>query len=474
MTFDSLTFALFFAIILALHNAPFSWGTRKANLLIASYLFYSAWNPPFVLLLLLSTVLDWFFARAMAVTEAPTRRKALLVATLTVNLGILGFFKYSSFLLANFVKAVALLGIVYRPPALDVVLPIGISFYTFHTLSYTIDVYRRHLKPASSFRDYALFVAFFPQLVAGPIMRARNFLPQLASPKKATLGDLGWGLILLTIGLFEKVVLADYIFSPVADSVFDAAVHPTTWDSWTGLLAFSGQIFCDFSGYSLCALGVALCLGFTIPENFHFPYAASGFSDFWRRWHISLSTWLRDYLYVGLGGNRNGRMRTSVNLMLTMVIGGLWHGASWSFVVWGGLHGLYLTIERFLRETFGRNNGAASPRFLQWSRMPGTFVVVTLTWTFFRSKDLKRGADLLESAFGLAARGVRLTGRGTQLQVLVPLAVIVFGQWYLRDTSLLNAIERLPNFVRIGIISAMAAGIVFASGDSRAFIYFQF
>ena len=262
---------------------------------------------------------------------------------MVVNLGMLGYFKYGEFLLENFVTFAASLGVTYQPPEWNIILPVGISFYTFATLSYTLDVYLRRAKPAKHFLDYALFVTFFPHLVAGPIMRPTELVPQFAEPRRATLHQLYFGLALIILGLFQKVVLADGFLAPVVEKVYDAREGvPMMLDAWVATLAFSGQIFCDFAGYSSTAIGVALCLGFAMPDNFRFPYAAVGFSDFWRRWHITLSSWLRDYLYIPLGGNRFGPARTYTALMGTMLLGGLWHGAAWTFVVWGGLHGLYL------------------------------------------------------------------------------------------------------------------------------------
>ncbi len=302
MTFDSVTFFAFFVIVLAIYYSPFPWTIRKANLLIASYAFYAAWNPPYILILWISTIVDWTIAKAMFRTKSPLRRRLLLVATLAVNLGVLATFKYANFITGNIQEMLGLIRIQIDVPQTSLILPIGISFYTFQSLSYTIDVYRGRIAPPRMILDYALLVAFFPQLVAGPIIRAGKFLPQLTAPVGINMPAMGWGAMLIVIGLFEKVVVSDYLLAPVADRVFDFRAAQAPSDAWAGMLAFSGQIFCDFSGYSLCAIGAARCLGFAIAENFRFPYAAVGFSDFWRRWHISLSGWLRDYLYVGLGG----------------------------------------------------------------------------------------------------------------------------------------------------------------------------
>ena len=310
MVFNSLTFLVFFAVVLALHRLPFSWTAKKFNLLIASYVFYAAWNPPFILLLWGSTIVDWYIARGIYASRDKSRavRRSWLVISVAVNLGFIGFFKYGEFLLQNWQALMASFGIAYVPPAWDIVLPVGISFYTFVTMSYTLDVYLGRAKPIPKFLDYALFVTYFPHLVAGPIVRPTQLVPQFQAPRQATRDQVLWGLGLLILGLFQKVVIADGGLASAADAVFGAPGPVGFADAWLGTLAFSGQIFCDFAGYSTAAVGASLCLGFALPDNFRMPYAAIGFSDFWRRWHISLSTWLRDYLYVPLGGNRGSEV----------------------------------------------------------------------------------------------------------------------------------------------------------------------
>ena len=470
MVFNSLTFAVFLAVVLAVHSSPIGWRAKKLNLLVASYLFYAAWNPPFVVLIWISTVVDWTLAKRMSAARSDRSRKLLLAASLSVNLGLLGAFKYGEFLLSNFVTLVGWMGIEYAPPPLGIVLPVGISFYTFQTLSYTIDVYRRRLEPWSSFPDFALFVTFFPQLVAGPIVRARDFLPQLAAPRSATSEQMGWGLTLLTIGLFEKVVLADALSAPVADTVFAAAGSAGRVDAWIGTLAFANQIFFDFAGYSSCAIGVGLMLGFQLPVNFRFPYAAIGFSDFWRRWHVTLSTWLRDYLYISLGGNRGGRYRTLRNLAITMLLGGLWHGAAWRFVIWGGLHGLYLIVERLLRTHWrGPEPGRLGDPLLAGL----TFVAVCMAWVFFRASSWTEAVTLIE-AMVLGAPDALSLGRAAVLNVAVLTLAALTGHWLMRDRSLHDTWRASPWWVRGFLISGMLYAILISPGNDRAFIYFQF
>ena len=473
MLFNSLTFMVFFAIVVAAHNAPLPWRAKKFNLLLASYVFYGAWSPPFVLLLLLSTIVDWFAARAIHRARTDGGRLAFLIISLAVNLGVLGYFKYGTFLLDNFTALVNSVGVAYAAPEWSIVLPVGISFYTFQTMAYSLDVYLRRAAPTKSFLDFALFVTFFPQLVAGPIVRPSQLIPQFAAPIRATGRQLAWGLGLMTIGLFEKVVLADSFLAPAVDAAFDARGPIAQLDAWTGVLAFSGQIFFDFSGYSTTAIGAALCLGFALPENFRFPYAAIGFSDFWRRWHISLSTWLRDYLYIPLGGNKKGRSRTYVNLMITMLLGGLWHGASWTFVVWGGLHGLYLGIERFLRESIPPQDWFASLWF-KIAMALVTYFAVNITWVFFRAQSFTDATTYLASMFALAADPKKVLYLNEIVPAAFVIASMVAAHWGMRATSMETVIARTPPLLIGAAWTLMLFMLVITQGSDSAFIYFQF
>src|SRR3954468_20334340 len=386
MLFNSLTFVVFFTVVVFLYWTIRSWTARKNLLVTASYIFYGAWNPPFAALLFSTTAMDFWLGRQIAKAKPGTPRKAWLIASVCMNLSMLGFFKYGNFLLQTFQWLLARIGIIYQPPHLDILLPVGISFYTFHSLSYTLDIYRGVLQPTRSLRDFVLAVSFFPQLVAGPIVRAGDFLPQLLHPPRLKANQFFWGLALMTLGLFEKIVLADTLLSGSADRVFGYAGPLVALDSWAGVIAFAGQIFFDFAGYSTCAIGAALTLGFHLRDNFRFPYAAVGFSDFWRRWHLSLSTFLRDSLYIPLGGNRHGAIRAAINLMIVMFIGGLWHGAAWTFVVWGVIHGLDLVIERIVRRLAGDAPWTqAIPVKLALGLL--TYTAVLITWVFFRATD---------------------------------------------------------------------------------------
>jgi len=396
MLFNSLSFIIFFAVVLFLHHRPFSWRVRKFNLLAASYFFYACWSPPFVLLLLLSTLIDWWAAaRINRHRNNPVLKRAFLALSLAVNLGFLFFFKYGEFFLVNFTALLKTAGVAYQPPGANIILPVGISFYTFQTISYTLDVYHGKERPWKSLLDFMLYVSFFPQLVAGPIVRAGQFLPQCENPPGPARSQIGWGTALMTLGLFEKIFIADFLMAPIADRIFDPAAFPSAPEAWAGAAAFSIQIFCDFAGYSTCAIGAALCLGFALPDNFRYPYAAAGFSDFWNRWHMTLSTWLRDYLYIPLGGNRKGALLQARNLMITMLLGGLWHGASWTFVVWGGLHGLFLYIEHGIKKA-ARARGLGRPAPLTFAALVLlTYVLACAAWVFFRAADLTQAIRLL-------------------------------------------------------------------------------
>jgi alginate O-acetyltransferase complex protein AlgI len=476
MIFNSYTFIVFFIIILILHNLPFTWKVKKINLLLASYIFYAAWNPPFILLLWLSTVVDYFVGRALYNQENVAKKRLLLVVSLIGNLGMLCFFKYGTFILENFTNLVNLMGANFHPAKPNIILPAGISFYTFTTLCYTIDMYKKESKPVKSLLDFSLFVTFFPHLVAGPIVRPPQLVPQFETERKATKKQLYDGLLLLSLGLFMKVVLADSMLAGPANDMFGAHAAVTALDAWTGVLAFCGQIFFDFAGYSTCAIAVALCLGFILPQNFNYPYAAIGFSDFWRRWHITLSSWLRDYLYIPLGGNKKGNLRTYVNLMLTMLIGGLWHGANWTFVVWGGLHGFYLWIEKFVDDKTGKITALVSSHkktIAGFLYALFTFFLINITWVFFRANTFAKAGDILKSMFGMQ-KGEPLLSTLAIIKVAVIIPVMLLFHWIMRNTKVLDAAYKIPWWL-LGIVWAVLLLLVtWSQESSSSFIYFQF
>jgi len=473
MLFNSLTFAAFFAITLAIYYVLQSWSHRKCLLLAASYVFYAGWNPPFVVLLWLSSTIDWWLARRIIAAGTTASRRGWMVLSVVVNLGLLGYFKYGAFALSSFAALMTAVGVDWKAPTWDIVLPVGISFYTFQSLSYTIDCYRRRTAADTGYTDFLLFVSFFPQLVAGPIVRAGLFLPQLQRPREASRNQLGWGVALLCIGLFHKVVLADGIFAPAVDQVYGNPAAHGAIDTWAAVVGFAGQIYYDFAGYSLCAIGAALCFGFDLPDNFAHPYGALGITDFWRRWHVSLSAWLRDYLYIPLGGNRGSELATYRNLMLTMLIGGLWHGASWMYVLWGGLHGCYLAIERLLRSRCGIDVSQPGTRLAGNLTAVATAVVVTLTWIPFRAADGRIACDILANLGRFSVPAQIDVGRLYVVAAVALLTVI----WHCRMRMRLLE-EWFGNgpgvWQSIVLGFALCAVFLMSGGDQRAFIYFQF
>lgn len=493
MVFNSYTFIVFFIIILILHNLPLSWKTKKVNLLLASYVFYAAWNPPFILLLWMSTVIDFFVGRALYTQTNVHKKRLLLVISLIGNLGMLCFFKYGSFLLENFVTVVNAIGWDFHPAKPNIILPAGISFYTFTTLCYTIDMYEKKSEPVKNLLDFSLFVTFFPHLVAGPIVRPPQLVPQFETERKATQKQIFEGLFLISLGLFMKVVLADSLLAQTANDVFGKPGKLPALDAWAGVLAFSGQIFFDFAGYSTCAIGTALCLGFILPQNFLYPYAAVGFSDFWKRWHITLSAWLRDYLYIPMGGNRKGKFRTYINLMVTMLLGGLWHGANWTFVVWGGLHGFYLWVEKAIAD-FRHDKVAAiaatpsgevgvlgpvpeilKPKvFRNFLIALFTFFLINVTWVFFRATNFKDAWSLLTSMFGFRKDGEPMLTTLSMIKVGIIVVAMVATHWFMRDKKVLETAGKLPWWL-VGIFWAiLVLLIVWSQESSSSFIYFQF
>ncbi|MDH3533393.1 MAG: MBOAT family protein [Gammaproteobacteria bacterium] len=471
MAFNSLIFLMFFAIVLGLHQLPLAWRAKKVNLLLASYIFYAAWNPPFILLLWISTLTDWFAARRIAVTSGG-RKFLWLILSVLVNLLMLGYFKYGAFLEANLAALLQLVGVDYAVAEPNIILPLGISFYTFQSMSYSIDVYRGKQYLCKSLSDFALYVSFFPQLVAGPILRAGFFLQQLAEDYAERVTQLGWGFALITVGMFEKVVLADGLLAPVVEKVYASSAAANGVDAWLGTMAFAGQIFFDFNGYSVIAVGLGCCLGFKFPWNFLSPYAAVGFADFWRRWHITLSTWLRDYVYIPLAGNRVSTMRTFINLMLTMLLGGLWHGASWLFVLWGAVHGTLLVAERLIRNRFG---GAPLLQTGTATFLLGlvTWLIICLTWVLFRAESPQSAAELLTAMLSLKG-GESLLSASEIVQVAMVVGALLTVHGIMRDRNFEQTARSLSWPLTGLLLAAMLIAILLSPGEERAFIYFEF
>jgi D-alanyl-lipoteichoic acid acyltransferase DltB (MBOAT superfamily) len=466
--FNSPEFLLFAIVVLGLYHGVLrraAWATQKGFLVVVSYLFYMSWYPPLVVLLLGSTLVDYALGLRLERTRTPVARRALLVVSLAFNLGVLGFFKYGGFLAQNLVWAFG----GGDPPFLDVVLPVGISFYTFESLSYTINVYRGEAA-YRSLLDFALFLSFFPHLVAGPIVRPRAFLPQLASRPGVAPAAVEPALARIAQGFVKKVVLADTL-GVYVDMVWGRpgelpalGGHPAG-NVLLGLYAYAFQIYFDFSGYTDIALGLAQLFGFTLPENFARPYLAASPREFWQRWHITLSTWLRDYLYVSLGGNRRGPVRTYVNLLVTMLLGGLWHGAAWSFVLWGGYHGGLLAAHRWWRARRPARDGALR---LAAKRL-GTFHLVVLGWVLFRMPSVVDGWRFLR---GGLRPGYEPTKAGTLAMIVVATGVLLH--------VAPPAVEVRRRFVRLpplaqGVAYGLATVVGFLVAPAGArFIYFQF
>jgi D-alanyl-lipoteichoic acid acyltransferase DltB (MBOAT superfamily) len=447
-------------------------GAQNALLLVASYLFYGAWDWRFLGLLVVSTVVDYGVGIGLGATTDRRRRRLLLGASLATNLGILGFFKYAGFFVDSAVDLLSMFGVEGHRTTLSILLPVGISFYSFQTLSYTIDVYRRHLQPTRSLLDFATFVAFFPQLVAGPIERATNLLPEISRPRaRPSLEQVRSGCFLILLGLFKKVAIADVMANQVDVAFGNAEVGHGHWLMLlAGTYAFALQIYGDFSGYSDIARGTSRLFGIELMINFEQPYLSRTITEFWRRWHISLSTWLRDYLYIPLGGNRRGRRRTSINLALVMLLGGLWHGAAWTFVAWGALHGFYLAADRWTgRESFP----AQAPLTLrQVPAMVLTFHLVCLSWVFFRAGSLSSALDYLGQIASFSG-GPFVP---SNLSLLVGAALVML---------LLDLDQRIrlshtaplawPDWARGAAYGTALTGIVlFSGGPPQAFLYFQF
>jgi alginate O-acetyltransferase complex protein AlgI len=460
MLFNSLYFLIFLAIVLVVHGAVRSWDGRKRVLLAASWAFYATWSPRFLLLLVATTWVDFHLARAIHARRGTPGARTLVIASCAINLGVLAFFKYGRFLWES---AAALAPLPSAPGVLAVVVPLGISFYTFHSISYVVDTYRGIRPPTDRFADFALYVAFFPQLIAGPITRWGFFGPQLAEPRRVGFARVEAALFLIAVGLVKKVVCADSLGSFV-DQVYGNPDNAGWIEVWVALYAYAFQIYFDFSGYTDIAMGVAGLFGFRLPENFRHPYLAENPSEFWRRWHISLSTWLRDYLYVSLGGNRRGRIRTYVNLFVTMLLGGLWHGAAWTFVLWGGFHGLWLAGHRALSR-----HGTVAPRLPRWVRRLATFHLVVAGWVLFRARSVATATALVRGLF---------SGRPLWSTFPVgPLALVLVGlaTHALATRGGLPALwGRLPRVAQGAAYGVIIMLIGIFSGQSSRFIYFQF
>ncbi|MBX3467228.1 MAG: MBOAT family protein [Planctomycetes bacterium] len=469
MVFDSFLFWYFYAVVLL---AYFRLPHRGQNALLlgASYVFYACWDWRFLGLIWASTAVDYAVGRGLARTDAPSRRRALLLASVGTNLSILGFFKYWDFFARELGALLAAIGLPAAPPTLGLILPVGISFYTFQTMSYTIDVYRRQTPACADPLDFALFVAFFPQLVAGPIERAGRLIGQIARPRAPGVEDVRAGTYLILIGLFKKVVLADSL-APLVESVFtgDASARAGP-EVVMGAYAFALQIYGDFSGYSSIAQGVARWLGFQLTDNFRHPFFARDLGDLWRRWHVSLSTWLRDYVYVPLGGSRRGAWRTASNLLITFTLCGLWHGAAWTFVAWGAFHGALLAARALLRSS-------AQPE-RPWAlgdvgRAALTFHAFCAGLLLIRAESLTQSVELVAA---IVARPVMtdLAAAGLAMVAFYSTPLLLFEAWLERRGDL-HGLLSAPWPARAAVQGYMVWMLVlFHPGAKSVFYYFQF
>jgi alginate O-acetyltransferase complex protein AlgI len=463
MLFVEVRFFLFFALVFAAYWALSGQKSRKLLLLVASCAFYAAWDWRFLSLIFTSAVVDFAAARGIRSTQDESVRKRWLAASIVVNLTILGFFKYFDFFMESVAQAASEIGLGFSPRTLRIVLPVGISFYTFQSMSYSIDVYRRRLDTLPSLLDFGLFVSFFPQLVAGPIVRAREFLPQLQVTHRFTDVDVRRYLLLFLSGFIKKTVVADRLAVAV-DPVFAAPEQFTIGAKWLAAGLYHVQIYCDFSGYTDMAIALAGMLGFRLTANFDFPYLAGSIREFWRRWHISLSSWFRDYLYLSMGGNRGSAYRTARNLLVVFLLCGLWHGAAWTFIVWGLFHGALLVLERgpfggwLARRPFGL-------------RLVYVQLSAVVAWVFFRSPDLATALDYLQGMAGVSTGGSVGLDPGWAV-FLLALAGIHVGMYWMRDHL---SPERWPGWAfGFAYGGAAAAVLPWISTRHVPFIYFQF
>lgn len=490
MLFTTIDFVVFFIVVLAtiviIKNRKFQY----LFLLFASYFFFYYSSNYLLILLLFTTSWDFFFGQKIFSTSDPKRKKIYLIISLCGNLGLLGFFKYTDFAILQFNIFGSYFDLSTKIPSLNLVLPIGISFYTFHSLTYTIGIYRGQLNPAKSFLEYALFVAFFPQLIAGPILRAKDFLPQMRE-KLETSGTGGYlrqivldnqnlksGITLMSIGFFKKMFFADNI-SPMVNQIFS---HPMTLDSFTvilGAIGFGIQIYSDFSGYTDIALGAAMILGFKIPINFNNPYFSSSPSDFWKRWHISLSSWLRDYLYIPLGGNRKSKKRTYLNIITVMFLGGLWHGASWNFVIWGLLHGVYISVQKAIQDKFPSLKDSSFFRKKYWMIVSiiVTQYLIFLTWIAFRVQNVDQLLFCMKKYviwdFHTISTGDVILSNKFSVSLIV--LFMIFNFISFKKPHLLGKISNLRPWYWIIFLAVIMFLIFFAYGNNpEDFIYFRF
>ncbi len=480
MLFNSIDFAIFLPVVFFLYWFVINQNLKLQNalLLVASYIFYGWWDWRFLSLLFASTFIDYFVGRKLATQQNLTKRKLLLSISIVSNLGMLGFFKYYNFFVDSFVEAFTFFGADINSRTLNVILPVGISFYTFQTLSYAIDIYRGKLKATNDFIAFATFVTFFPQLVAGPIERATNLLPQFFKPRKLEYGQAVDGLRQMLWGLFKKIVIADNC-AYFANQIFNNSSDYGGSTLLLGALFFAIQIYGDFSGYSDIAIGTAKLFGFQLMRNFAFPYFSRDIAEFWRRWHISLSTWFRDYLYIPLGGSKGGTWMKVRNTFIIFLVSGFWHGANWTFVAWGALNAIFFLP--LLLSNKNRNNleivakGRLLPSIRDFVSISVTFFLTLIAWIFFRAASVSQAFDILKTIFSSSLFTIPVFNP-REILVLTLMTLFMIIEWIGRENqyAIENIRIRFSRPVRWAVYYSIIILIFFFAGQGQAFIYFQF
>lgn len=473
MLFQTHQFLIFFVVIYWIYlTVQASHKTRNVILLISSYYFYGAWNAKFLLLIIASTSFDYYLGLKIADSENEKHRKIWLTTAVVSNLSLLGFFKYYNFFVDSFRELFLRFGMDIGLHTLSILLPVGISFYTFESMSYIIDVYRRKNTSCRSLLEYAVFISFFPHLVAGPIIRPAFFFPALRIEPRITQYDFFSGFSRCVIGLFKKLILADTLALYWGDEIFANPSGFTSLDVWIGVYCYSFQIYLDFSSYSDIAIGLSKMMGIHLPENFNYPYLARNLREFWERWHISLSTWLRDYLYIPLGGNRKGSLRKYVNIFVTMLLGGLWHGASWNFVIWGVLHGFFITVSHFKIDCL--QTPSFRFRLPSWIKVLVTFHLVALAWIFFRAETFAVACQILLQLSQIFKENLYYTGPAIIPMLLLICSLLHIGHVQHIKTKVIHFIATTSLPLRVAAAVAAVALILISQQHFKPFIYFQF
>lgn len=458
-------FLVFYTLFLAVQRKP---STRNILLLIGSFYFYSVWDPRFILLLFAVTVIDFYLGKAIEDSQNQKHRKIWLIFSVVSNLSILAFFKYYDFFIHSVNPLFDHLGFGFELPFLKIALPVGVSFFTFESLSYIVDVYRGRQKAVRNFVEYGVFIAFFPHLVAGPIIRPHTFFPMLKRDTVIRESDFWSGVYRFCCGIFKKIIIADQLAAFAADEVFSTPQFYSSYDLMIAAYAYTFQIYLDFSGYSDMAIGISKMLGIELPENFEKPYLAKDMQDFWRRWHISLSTWLRDYLYIPLGGSKKGAFRKYVNVFITMLLGGLWHGANWTFVLWGAFHGFFITVSHILKD---RGIGVANSLWASTVGRLVTFHLVVLSWIIFRSENFEK----MGHYFHGLAKGTTESFLPKIIYIFLALAILLTlsGLFELKQ-KMNDRFMTAPYWVRYSTVAFAIMLILVFENHFKPFIYFQF